>query len=40
MFIFCRARLLLFYSAKKVLAEGLRIIGVEPLDQMWSQPAY
>jgi len=29
-----RARLLLFAAAQKVLAEGLRILGVQPLDRM------
>ena len=29
-----RARLLLFYCAKKVLAEGMIVLGIEPLDRV------
>ena len=29
-----RARLLLFYCAKKVLAEGMTVLGIEPLDRV------
>ena len=33
-----RARLLLFYCAKKVLAEGMTVLGIEPLDRVWLSP--
>ena len=33
-----RARLLLFYCAKKVLAEGMIVLGIEPLDRVWLWP--